>query len=215
MKINNNTSEFWDLMNVQNDNKLSCSSIYIHKNKIISDWITGKNKKLLNIGAGNGYLESKILLQNNYIKLYGIDISKLTIKNINKKIKGNFKVANIKNIPFSNNLFDFVLVIDILEHLTYQELSISIREINRVIKDNGKLIISVPLNENLIDKKLNRHMMSFTLEKLSNLLTKNSFKISKYKYLYAFKNFYSIKSIIVKYLHIKKPNLLIIEATKI
>jgi len=215
MKINNNTSEFWDLMNVQNKNKLFFSAIYVHKNKIISDWIIGKNKKILNIGIGNGYLESKISHHNNYIKLYGIDISKLTIKNINKKIRGNFKVANIKNIPFSNNLFDFVLAIDILEHLTYQEFNISIREINRVIKDNGKLIISVPLNENLIDKKLNRHMMSFTLEKLSKLLTKNNFKISKYKYLYAFKNLYRIKSIIARYLHIKKPNLLIIEAIKI
>ncbi|MDP2685149.1 MAG: methyltransferase domain-containing protein [bacterium] len=215
MKINNNTSKFWDLMNIQNKNKLFTSPIYIHKNKIISKWITGKNKKLLNIGIGNGYLEHKISLQNNDIKLYGIDISKLTIKIINKKIEGNFKVANIKNIPFKNNLFDFVLAIDIFEHLTYRELHIGINEINRVIINGGKLIISIPLNEILIDKELNRHMISFTLRKLSKLLIKNSFNINKYKYLYAFKNLYSIKSFLTKYLHFRKPNLLIIEAIKI
>jgi len=215
MKINPNTPEFWDLMNEENQFKLSDSQIYIHKNKIISQWIIGKNIKLLNIGIGNGYLESKILIQNKDIKLFGIDISKVTIKNIRTKISGNFQVANIKKIPYEDNLFDFVVALDVLEHLSCQDLNMGLLEVGRVIKKKGKLIISVPLNENLIDKKLNRHLISFTLEKLSNLLIRHRFNINRYKYLYAFKNLYSIKSFISKYLHIKKPNLLIIEATKL
>jgi len=215
MKVNPNTSEFWDLMNIECGNKLPSSQIYIHKNKIILGWISIKNKNILNIGIGNGYLENMILLKHKHIKLFGIDISKLAIKNINRKINGNFKVANIKNIPFKNNLFDSVLAIDVLEHLTYQELNIGIREIYRVVKNGGKLIISVPLNENLIDKKSNRHAISFTLEKLSDLLINNNFKIYKYKNLYAFRSMYSIKSLMAKCLQIRKPNLLIVEAIKI
>lgn len=215
MKINPNTPEFWDLMNEKNQFKLSDSQIYIHKNKIILGWISIKDKNILNIGVGNGYLEDMVSLKHKCITLSGIDISKLAIRNISRKINGNFKVANIKNIPFKNNLFDSILAIDILEHLTYQELNIGFFEINRVIKKKGKLIISVPLNENLTDKKLNRHLTTFTLQGLSNILTKNNFRVNKYKNLYAFKNFYSIKSLIAKYFNIKKPNLLIIEAIKI
>lgn len=215
MKINNNTSEFWDLMNMQNENKLSFSPIYIHKNKIISDWITGKNKKLLNIGIGNGYLETQFLQKKANFKLHGIDISKRTIDILNKNIIGDFKVANITKIPFSDNLFDYIIALDVLEHLSNNELNIGMKEICRIIKRDGTLILSVPINENIFDKKSNRHLIEFNKPKLINLLKKHSFEIIQVSELFAFKKLYLIKTVLSNLLKVNLPNLLIIKAIKL
>jgi len=45
-------------------------------------------------------------------------------------------------LPFSNQSFDVVLLLDVLEHVTSDELVL--QEVERVLKSTGKLIIQIP-----------------------------------------------------------------------
>lgn len=214
MKKNINTRSFWNSQNIKNAELLSYSQIYIHKHNIVLKWLGKNNISLLNIGVGNGYLEKLLQLKNKKIKLFGIDISDHSIRNIKDKVGGTFKVSNITKIPFKNSLFDIVTALDILEHLNLGELNTGLKEIRRILKDNGRLIISVPLNEKYTDRKINRHLISFSKKSILNILRKNNFKIDKTKELFAFQRFYLLKSIVANLMNIKKPNLLILICRK-
>jgi ubiquinone/menaquinone biosynthesis C-methylase UbiE len=96
--------------------------------------------KILDVGCGDGVLSEFIKKRNNYI---GMDISKSLIKRAKKRYKGfNFMVADAANIPFKNNTFDIVVCSEVLEH-TLSPKKI-IKELWRVLKENGMAIISIP-----------------------------------------------------------------------
>lgn len=101
-------------------------------------------KKILDIGCAEGYyidqlkqsfdLDSKSLLS-------GIDISKYAIQLAAKrKMDASLVVANIYDLPFLNQEFDIVYSIF---------APIDVDEINRVLCDNGTLIIVGPGEEHL------------------------------------------------------------------
>ena len=52
-------------------------------------------------------------------------------------------VVDIRNIQFSSNKFDYIICNQVLEHIV--EEAEAINELKRVIKPNGKIIITVPI----------------------------------------------------------------------
>lgn len=107
------------------------------------------NKKVIDIGCGDGlflyYLEKK------YPKLscFGIDISLTQLKiakNNNKVIKLN--VAEAENLPFKNGTFDIIIFNSILHHVNSMELSL--KEALRICKNEGIIIIIEPNRFNLL-----------------------------------------------------------------
>lgn len=216
--LNNNTASFWNTRLKEREEILFSSPMFLHKNKVVLDFLKDVNKDaVLDIGVGNGYIEELINKKYKKANLYGIDISHYSIKALNKKYKRGFKIGNIKDIPFSDKKFDVVMTLDILEHLSSVELNSAMYEISRVLKNKGRLIISVPINENIIDSKSNRHLTEFNYKKLTILLKKYRFEVIKYKYLYAFSSHYFIKTSITKLFKLTriKPNLLIVKAIKL
>ncbi|MCX6706308.1 MAG: class I SAM-dependent methyltransferase [Candidatus Woesebacteria bacterium] len=211
---NPNTEQFWDKKNLCEERKLSRSPIFIDKNHIVASYFDGLNGKLLNIGVGHGALENLLVKKMLGIKFFGIDISKGAINKINNIVKGKYVIANAQKIPFDDNLFDFVVELDVLEHLQREESIESLEEVRRVIKGRGIFIISVPLNESNKDKNLNRHLLAFDEHTILQLLRDSGFEILKTKKLYAFRNYYLIKSFLAKLFKIKKPNLIIVFCRK-
>ena len=211
---NPNTEQFWDKKNLCEETKLSRSPIFIDKNQIVANYFSGLSGKLLNIGVGNGALENLLIRKTFGIEFFGIDISREAIKKINKIVKGKYLAANVQKIPFDDNLFDFVVELDVLEHLQKGESIKSLGEVRRVIKDKGIFIISVPLNESDKDKNLNRHLVTYDEYTIFQLLRDSGFEITKTKKLYAFKNCYLIKSFLTRLFKIKKPNLIIVFCRK-
>jgi SAM-dependent methyltransferase len=47
-------------------------------------------------------------------------------------------------LPFSDNSFDIVLLLDVIEHLSLNQQAGALREIARILKLNGELVASVP-----------------------------------------------------------------------
>lgn len=212
--INPNTSRFWNKKNILEKRMLSNSPIFIDKNRIVVNFLKRLNGELLNIGIGHGALERLLMQKTTRINFFGIDISKRAIENIKRIVNGEYIIANVLKIPFSNNQFDLVVELDVLEHLRKDEAAKSLQEIKRVIKGKGFFIISVPLNESNIDRILNRHLTLYDENEILRLLGKHGFKIVKIERLYAFRKYYRVKSLLSKLFKVRKPNLIILFCKK-
>lgn len=104
-----------------------------------------KNLKILEIGCSSGWRLHKLqemYSENNY---YGIDpsIEAIDLGNnvINNNIKFNVGTCDEMNI-YENNKFDIILVPFVFMYIDRELLFISIYEIDRILKNNGKLIIT-------------------------------------------------------------------------
>jgi len=98
-----------------------------------------ENSVILDIGCFKGDLLKLIRTLNSSCKLYGVDKLEtdwFPIKNC------DFRVADAENLPFEENFFNTVFILDVLEHI--KEYENVINEIHRVLKPKGLCIISGP-----------------------------------------------------------------------
>ena len=118
--------------------------------KECTDFIKTLSKKsiLVDIGCGNG--RHLIPSAMHCKSVIGLDVSKELLKIVQKKIYKN-NLNNVElihsdavNIPLTNCSVDAVLYIATLHNISkrYRRIK-SLKEINRILKSNGKAIISV------------------------------------------------------------------------
>lgn len=74
----------------------------------------------------------------------------------------SFLQADVQNLPFSDNVFDKILLSSVLQMVENDDLLI--KECNRVLKENGIMVLSVPLNYIFI-KALNNEFRAGLMEK--------------------------------------------------
>lgn len=150
-----------------------------------------KDGENLDYGCGGGYLMGSLI--QNEIQCCGLDSS---IESLNK-VKNNFKenkffkgIILSEEIPHKNiddEKFDFVFLIETLEHILPERLNSFIKELNRLIKKDGYIFITVPNNENLISKQIIcpdcgcvfhrvQHQNSFDTISLTEIMNKFGFK---------------------------------------
>jgi 2-polyprenyl-3-methyl-5-hydroxy-6-metoxy-1,4-benzoquinol methylase/ribosomal protein S27E len=153
--------------------------------------------KILDVGCGSGqflYEMKKLGIK----ELHGVEPGGFDQKSAIKyglKIKKTDLLA--ENYP--NSYFDLITMSHVLEHTNNP--SQIIKETKRILKQKGKLIISVPnsrslnfflFRKNWFNLDVPRHLFTFNDINLPNLLRKNGFKIIKLNYL---GNFIDIGSI--------------------
>jgi len=216
-----NTGEFWDSLNDKSILSGHQNSIAKHRIEIVSRLIPNW-AKVLDIGFGSATLEKRLKESRKKLNLSGLDISDLSVKRARKMFSDwTFKKGSILNIPFNRNSFEYVLALEVLEHIKPSCLFRALNEIKRVLVKNGFLIVSVPLNEGL--KQLikegenpSAHLREYTPDIIKAELELAGFLLVKEKYLFAFRKNYFIKSFIVNFIFtgIRKPNNLIILAQK-
>ncbi len=110
--------------------------------------------RVLDIGCGRG--EMVIFAAKNSAEAVGIDYSENAIYLANfakngqsEEIKNriSFKVMDAKKLSFSDSTFDMVILTDVVEHLYPEELKMVFREIRRVLKNRGLVIIHTAPNK--------------------------------------------------------------------
>ena len=127
--------------------RLKQSFLESTRGQIFSNWI-GTNKKVLDLGGRDGTL-TKYFIKNNNVTLADID------ENALQYAKKKYQVDTIKvdlnqSLPFQDDIFDVIVMAEVLEHLPYPEITLS--EIKRVLKTNGKFIGNLPLAYHLKDR---------------------------------------------------------------
>lgn len=213
-----NTNNFWD-EKLQGTQYLSDQDgLTKDRVKISSSYVPKTAAKILDVGAGYGFLEEVIEKKQSKISLYGIDISPKGIQVLSKRFRGEFKTGVVHKIPYPDNYFDVVFALELLEHISPSQVFSAYKEVRRVLKDKGTLIISVPLNEGLKYKKDNPsgHVREYSPQLLFAELKLAHFQIQRYKLFFAFPSFYAVKKLLQKIFWFKwKPNDVVVAAIKV
>lgn len=118
---------------------------YKHDKKVL-DFI--RDKKILEIGCSYGINAA------SYIKVSesfnGCDISDIAIAKARTSFPSyseQFTVCDAHKLPFKNASFEVVIVNSLLHHL---DMEIGLKEISRVLMENGHMCFREPLNFNLV-----------------------------------------------------------------
>lgn len=218
---NQNFSKFWDSLNDRNqtsniDNPIAWDRLnYVVKN------INIDQADVIDIGFGAGDLESILSQKKTIHHLQGVDISNKSVLRAKLKFpQWNFNVGTMDSLKYANESFDYVVALEVLEHIPPSKTLASLREVYRVIKPKGMLIASVPINEglkDLLDKGMNpnAHVRVYTQSLIHAELKMSDFVVIKTKHLYAFSSYYRLKSMLMGLIpRLKAPNNLIILAQK-
>ena len=109
------------------------------------------NSKFLDLGCGEGrhcfgaYMSEEIDVFGFDMSLSDVGKAKENFDQFNENTSTkscNFGVADAKKLPFKDNTFDFIICSEVLEHIINYQSALS--EINRILKPEGKLAVSVP-----------------------------------------------------------------------
>ena len=135
------------------------------------------NGKTLNIGGGEVlWIENDLFLGNK--DFISSDIDEKNLGEKNKAI--NKIIIDATKIPFKDNEFSQIIMLDVLEHIKKDALAL--KEINRVLKKDGKFVICVP-NDTFLSYlnpiRYAQHERHYTIKNIIKLLQKNGFKIEK------------------------------------
>lgn len=144
--------------------------------------------KIIDIGAGHGYLVKKLHEAN-----YDIDAADLfpEIFYYDKIICKKIDIT--QNLPLADNSYDILLAVEVMEHIHDHDLFFG--EAHRILKPNGKLIFTTPNILSLksrirflfsgfyysfkpLDHNNNdglQHVASLTIDQYRNLAIRNGF----------------------------------------
>ncbi len=160
------------------------------------------NKKILNIGCGNGAFE--FLTAHKAKEIVGVDIKYEDVLQAKEECAGlsnvNFVQANILEDDFPEKSSDIVVFFDAIEHLPKESEPRALKKINKILKPHGQIIISTPLDNitKFFDpawyiKPQHRH---YSKEQLVELLIDSGFEIEK---IYTRGGFFEMASMLIFY----------------
>lgn len=138
-----------------------------------------KDDRVLDLGGGKGRIAKFFVNQLKEIII--IDDSPGMIKQCQRNSDLRCILAKAENLPFNNNYFDKVIIIDAFHH--FKDSKVVCSEIQRVLKPKGKLIIE-ELNSNKffiklfgkIENLLGMKNNFYSPESLANLFSQHEFQ---------------------------------------
>ncbi len=157
----------------------------------VAKWVK-KNSSVLDVGCDQGELR-------NYLPsviYYGLEVDKTSITKLKKKKIHVFERDLNKDKISLGKKFDYIIILDILEHLL--DPAKVIRELKKHLTKNGKMIISLPndyhflnkfrflMNKCLVDKPFWQygHLHIFPIKAGEEYLKDNSLRILRTVILY-------------------------------
>ena len=146
---------------------------------------------LLDIGCAYGFL---VNAASSRFDSYGIDVSHFAVGKSKSYCRGVISRASAVVIPFRTGSFDVVTAIDTLEHV--ENTSSCLKEIARILKDDGILVLQLP--NPLIWAHLcgrlcafagledDTHIKDFGLAQWRRILAEHKLKVEKYSGMISF-----------------------------
>jgi 2-polyprenyl-3-methyl-5-hydroxy-6-metoxy-1,4-benzoquinol methylase len=110
--------------------------VFFYKMKEIENFFESlpKTAKILDLGCGEGYLVEKYQ-KLGYHNIVGLDLNYSS---------SYVQRGDIRSTPFENESFDVILCLDVIEHLTFSDQTLALREISRILNKNGIVLLALP-----------------------------------------------------------------------
>ena len=142
------------------------------------DW---RNRAIVDVGCGTGAILQRL---GNPEKNVGVDISPVAISFCRNRGLNNVREADIASMPFADESFDAAICSSVLYHEWVADVGRALREIRRVLRPNGVLLINVPAFQFLHSAHDDAVMTArrFRKPELRELLVKNGFAIRRLTY---------------------------------
>lgn len=144
--------------------------------------------RILDIGCG---FYPYFLSKSKFSERYGVDPSLKNLKLKNLKLK-NLDVTKQK-LPFDDNFFNVVTMLAVFEHIDYKKLSFVLKEIKRVLKKSGIIIITTPSPwsdkllhqmaklELISSEEIHEHKHHYSKQKIEDIIREAGFNKNKIK----------------------------------
>lgn len=107
------------------------------------EYVPAQTSAHLDFGCNKGVFLNK-LKDKTSGRLVGVDVSEEAVKQGQQLFPELeiIKIHEATSLPFDDNTFTSVTILDVLEHV-YDQAQL-LAELNRVLRDGGKLIVTVP-----------------------------------------------------------------------
>jgi SAM-dependent methyltransferase len=132
--------------------------------------------EILDVGCGLGVARRKLSIPRAYL---GVDISSRTIelaRELHPDAEPDFCVGSLPNLPLASASVDAAICLEVLEHL--EDDSAALRELGRIIRPGGFLIVSVPGTYYWpAYRELIGHFRHYTPESLGDVLAEGGFDV--------------------------------------
>ena len=106
-----------------------------------------KESKVLDVGAGKGFMLYDFQQLIPGITVQGIDVSSYAIENGKEEVKPFLQVADARNLPFDDHSFDLVISINTIHNLDQEDLAKALKEITRVSRKNSFITVDAYRND--------------------------------------------------------------------
>ncbi|MEJ0057121.1 MAG: class I SAM-dependent methyltransferase [Bacteroidota bacterium] len=123
--------------------------------------------KILNVGAATG---GSIGWLSEFGHVTSIEFDKESVAFIKEQQVTDIFEGSILELQFPDSSFDLVCAFDVIEHV--EDDSLAVRELARVCKEKGNVLITVPANRSLWSQHdiINHHFRRYSKELLMGLL---------------------------------------------
>lgn len=126
------------------------------------DWVIrnlpeGDELKVLDVGCWTGMMS--YLLKECGHKVTASDTNEKCLELVNKNVDSISTVkSDVTSLPFKDNTYDVVIALQLIEHV--KDDNKALYEMYRVLKSGGKLIVTTPIQKNLLAKE-HEHFYNF------------------------------------------------------
>lgn len=124
------------------------SAGFARRLKILETLVDFKDKKVLDVGCGEGVWLQQFAQYTSGENVFGSDIDPVGLSAVSSQLSavgipgGNLKVCPAENLDFADESFDIVFSNEVLEHVNDDRKSVE--EAVRVLRSGGKFIIFTP-----------------------------------------------------------------------
>ncbi len=179
---------------------------FVSRNNLIKELIRSlrvQDPKMLDIGCGTG---NNLINFGTLGTIFGLDISSQALAFCAKRGLRDIVVrCPVEKTAFRDKVFDIVTCLEVLEHL--QDPVEALRELRRVLKDTGKIIIAVPAFRTLWSQHDEAlcHLRRYRADSLLSDAEEAGLKVEKTGYFF-FTSFFIVAPIRIlrKFLETKK-----------